>query len=125
MIVKMFFIAQAESTADSIVGAQTWGGGGYTALMLLLLLMLSLLVGVFIFFKKMGLPNIKKTGELELLETRPLGGRQFIVVGRYRGERFLLGICPGRIDFLCRLKSDDSEASTMMDEFSMESLDES
>lgn len=124
MDLNMFFIAQAEPTADSIAGAQTWGGGGYAMVMLLLLLLLALLVAVFVFFKKMGLPHMKKGGELELLETRPLGGRQFIVVGQYRGERFLLGVCPGKVDFLCRLKGDGLDAASLMDDFSAEDSDE-
>ena len=40
---------------------------------------------------------------LLILETRPLGGRQFLMVVAYREERFLLSVCPGRVEYLCAL----------------------
>jgi flagellar protein FliO/FliZ len=36
-------------------------------------------------------------------ETRPLGNRQYLVVASYEGRKFLLGVCPGRIDLLSPL----------------------
>ncbi|MFP4157397.1 MAG: hypothetical protein ACLFU4_07245 [Opitutales bacterium] len=55
----------------------------YGALMALLLLMIAMLGALFFVVKRVGLPRMNKSGHLELLETRPLGGRQFIVVGKY------------------------------------------
>jgi flagellar biogenesis protein FliO len=115
-LLSSLLIAKTE-TSDLVVGSHVWGGGGYAALMFLLLLMLGLLVAIYLFFKRIGLPNIKKAGELELLETRPLGGRQFIVVGKYGEERFLLGVCPGRIDFLCRLSGVPIDPKAQADTF--------
>jgi len=109
-------LAQAEAT-ETLVGSHAWDGGGYTGLLLLLLTMIGLLAGMVFFLKRFGLPKMKGGGKLELLETRPLGGRQFIVVGKYDKERFLLGVCPGRIDFLCRLEDADIDAQTLMKEF--------
>lgn len=43
---------------------------------------------------------------LAIEETRPLGNKQFLAVAAYGERRILLGVCNGRIDFLCRL--DDS-----------------
>lgn len=40
---------------------------------------------------------------LAIDETRSLGNRQFLVVASYEGKRFLLGVCPGRIDLLSPL----------------------
>ena len=40
---------------------------------------------------------------LRVDETRPLGNRQFLVVASYEGKKFLLGVCPGRIDLLAPL----------------------
>jgi len=45
---------------------------------------------------------------LAIDETRPLGNRQFLVVASYEGQKFLLGVCPGRIDFLSPLNRDGS-----------------
>ena len=36
-------------------------------------------------------------------ETRPLGNRQYLVVASYDGKKFLLGVCPGRIELLSPL----------------------
>jgi flagellar protein FliO/FliZ len=40
---------------------------------------------------------------LAIDETRSLGNRQFLVVASYEGKKFLLGVCPGRIDLLSPL----------------------
>lgn len=40
---------------------------------------------------------------LAIDETRSLGNRQFLVVASYEGKKFLLGVCPGRIDMLTPL----------------------
>ena len=46
---------------------------------------------------------------LAIEETRPLGNKQFIAVAAYGERKLLLSVCPGRIDFLCRL--DDGPAT--------------
>lgn len=111
-----WILAQADAS-DKAIGSQVWDGGGYVGLMLLLIMMVGLLGGFFFFLKRVGLPKMKGAGKLELLETRPLGGRQFIVVGKYGEERFLLGVCPGRIDFLCRLNHPEADAESLFNEF--------
>lgn len=50
--------------------------------------------------------------KLQIEETRSLGHRQYLVVAEYQGRRILLGVCPGRIDYLCGLESDHSTAMT-------------
>ena len=40
---------------------------------------------------------------LTIAETRSLGNRQFLVVAAYENKKFLLGVCPGRIDLLAPL----------------------
>lgn len=47
--------------------------------------------------------------KLAVTETRPLGNRQYLVVADYDGRKFLLGVCPGRIDLLSPLGSDDDK----------------
>jgi flagellar protein FliO/FliZ len=36
-------------------------------------------------------------------ETKSLGSRQYLVVASYEGKKFMLGVCPGRIDLLTPL----------------------
>jgi flagellar protein FliO/FliZ len=40
---------------------------------------------------------------LAIDETRSLGNRQYLVVASYEDKKFLLGVCPGRIDLLSSL----------------------
>ena len=51
--------------------------------------------------------------KLAIAETRSLGNRQYLVVADYDGRKFLLGVCPGRIEMLTPLGEgdDDLEAS--------------
>lgn len=54
-----------------------------------------------------------KGQKLAIAETRSLGNRQYLVVADYDGRKFLLGVCPGRIEMLTPLGAgdDDLEAS--------------
>lgn len=47
----------------------------------------------------------KENPQLAIAETRSLGNRQYLVVASYEGKKFLLGVCPGRIDLLAPLDS--------------------
>jgi len=42
--------------------------------------------------------------KLSIAESRPLGNRQHLVVADYAGRKFLLGVCPGRIEMLTALE---------------------
>ncbi len=44
-----------------------------------------------------------EVGRLAVTETKSLGNRQFLVVASYDGKKFLLGVCPGRIELLSPL----------------------
>jgi flagellar protein FliO/FliZ len=45
----------------------------------------------------------REARKLTVAETRSLGNRQYLVVADYDGRKFLLGVCPGRIDLLSSL----------------------
>ena len=45
-------------------------------------------------------------GKLAVAETRSLGNRQYLVVASYGKQRFLLGVCVGRISLLAPLGED-------------------
>lgn len=49
----------------------------------------------------------KEGGKLQILETRMLGHKQFLMVVDYDGEKVLLGVGPGMISNLCRLGVQD------------------
>ena len=72
------------------------------------------LAGAAMYFMKFGLPLAKKGAaldrKLQILETRPLGNRQYLLVVGYEDSRMLLGVTPGKIDYLCPL--DSSSAPT-------------
>ena len=45
----------------------------------------------------------REARRLAVEETRPLGNRQYLVVASYDGKKFLLGVCPGRIELVAAL----------------------
>lgn len=47
---------------------------------------------------------------LAITETKALGNRQYLVVASYQDKKFLLGVCPGRIDLLTPL-NDSADSS--------------
>lgn len=67
------------------------------------------LAGGAVYFLKFGLPLARKGAaaerRLNILETRPLGNRQYLLVVAYDDTRMLLGVTPGKIDYLCPLDS--------------------
>ncbi len=57
-------------------------------------------------------PMSRGTRALAIDETRSLGNRQFLVVASYEGKKFLLGVCPGRIDLLSPLDGTPAKERT-------------
>lgn len=50
-----------------------------------------------------------QVSRLNIVESRSLGSRQYLVVADYDGRKFLLGVCPGSIEMLTPL--DGGEAA--------------
>ena len=51
-----------------------------------------------------GLNQVNRVArKLAVEETRSLGNRQYLVVASYQDKKFLIGVCPGRIDLLSAL----------------------
>ena len=48
-------------------------------------------------------PVARGDHRLSVTETRSLGNRQYLVVAAYGEQKFLLGVCPGRIELLAPL----------------------
>ena len=77
--------------------------------------LLAALAGGAIYLIKFGIPlhrnRSKEERKLQVLEMRPLGNRQFLLVVGYDDTRMLLGVTPGKIDYLCPLDSVSSSAA--------------
>lgn len=87
-------------------------GGSSFQISLYLGLMLAVIGGGF-FLLRNGVaifqPKLKGERKLNISETRMLGNRQFLVVAQYEERKVLLGVCPGRIDYLCTLAGGEPE----------------
>ena len=56
-----------------------------------------------------GVPAGRDQRSLAVEETRSLGNRQYLVVASYEGKKFLLGVCPGKINLLSALPQDEDD----------------
>ena len=88
------------------------GNSGTLQLTIYLMLLLALFAGgAFLLRNGFTLfqPKMKGERKLEITETRMLGNRQFLVVAAYEDRKILIGVCPGRIDYLCTLAGGEPE----------------
>jgi len=85
---------------------------GSVQLALYLLLLIALLGGGF-YVMRNGFsflqPKPKGPRKLDISETKMLGNRQFLIVAEYENRKMLIGVCPGRIDYLCTLSGAEPE----------------
>lgn len=79
------------------------GSGSFHSLSLSLGLALAGAGGWMVWRNRQGKPIGRELRALLIDETRSLGSRQYLVVASYEGKKFLLGVCPGRIDLLSPL----------------------
>jgi flagellar protein FliO/FliZ len=77
--------------------------GGYTTLLFVALLMAGA-AGWLLWRGRTGPGAAAAVRKLSIAETKSLGNRQFLVVASYDDKKFLLGVCPGRIDLLTQLE---------------------
>lgn len=78
-------------------------GEGMGSMSLYLGLALAAVGGWLVWRNRQGTPAGRDLRALAIDETRPLGNRQFLVVASYQNRKFLLGVCPGRIEMLAPL----------------------
>ena len=85
-------------------------GSGIQLLGYILLVLILAVASVTVLFKGGFLGVLtgasKAEKKLQIEESRSLGHRQYLVVASYEGRRFLLGVCPGSIEYLSGLDSD-------------------
>ncbi len=79
---------------------------------------LAVVIGVLLLFyaaSRKGLSVLpqKKNGLIQVLETRPLGGRKFLCVVKVRGEEMLLGMSNDRIEYLSKVPAADKFSETL------------
>jgi flagellar biogenesis protein FliO len=98
--------AEKKTIAPAAPGMDEFGR------LLVYITLLAALAGAAIYLIKFGLPlhrnRSKEERKLQVHEMRPLGNRQFLVVVGYEDTRMLLGVTPGKIDYLCPLDSPSS-----------------
>ncbi len=67
--------------------------------------------GAWLLFQKRSGSLLANRGvrKLQIEETRPLGNRQHLIVADYAGQKFLIGVTPGQIQFLTHLDPTEQE----------------
>jgi flagellar protein FliO/FliZ len=78
-------------------------GGSLNSLSLIFGVALAAAGGWMVWRNRRGAPVGRDLRALSVDETRALGNRQYLVVASYEGRKFLLGVCPGRIEMLSPL----------------------
>ena len=78
-------------------------GGSVNSITLVIGLALAGVGGWLVWRNRRGAPIGRETRSLVIDETRSLGNRQYLVVASYADKKFLIGVCPGRIDLLSPL----------------------
>lgn len=90
-------------SGSSVTAPAATAGGTLHSMSLFLGLALAGAGGWMVWRNRRGQPVGRDMRALAIDETRSLGNRQFLVVASYEGKKFLLGVCPGRIDLLSPL----------------------
>ena len=87
--------------------APAGGVGGTASTMTLVLAFMLAAAGAWMVWRNRNAPKNRESKNLTVEETKSLGNRQYLVVASYEGKKFLLGVCPGRIDMLAPLNERD------------------
>ncbi len=94
-------------SAAAAVGTGADSGHGYSAVLIAALLMAG--AGGWLFWRGRTAPGgVAALRKLAIAETKSLGNRQYLVVATYEDKKYLLGVCPGRIDLLTPLDRGES-----------------
>lgn len=105
---KVIFPAGNATSSTSAAAAP--GSGSLGNVTLIVGLALAAVGGWFVWRGRLSAPIGRDQRLLSLSETRSLGNRQYLVVATYENKKFLLGVCPGRIDLLAPLHEEASSA---------------
>jgi len=104
---EVIYPRSAEGRAEAKAGRSS----GFTGILGVALLLAA--AGGWLFWRGRATPggtvNVRK---LAIAETKSLGNRQYLVVAAYEDKKFLLSVCPGRIELLTPLDSASTPAKT-------------
>lgn len=104
---KVIYPGGASASSTSIAAPAAPSLGNMT---LVLGVALAAVGAWFVWRGRRSAPLGRDTNRLSVGETRSLGNRQFLVVATYEDKKFLLGVCPGRIDLLAPLHDEKPRA---------------
>ena len=104
---KVIYPGGAASSPSSIAAPAAPSLGNMT---LVLGVALAAVGAWFVWRGRRSAPLGRDNNHLTVGETRSLGNRQFLVVATYEDKKFLLGVCPGRIDMLAPLHDEKPRA---------------
>jgi flagellar protein FliO/FliZ len=91
-----------RTTSDARAETNDSRGLGYTGVLVTALVLAA--AGGWLFWRGRSGPGAGGAArKLNLAETKSLGNRQYLVVATYEDRKFLLGVCPGRIELLTAL----------------------
>jgi flagellar protein FliO/FliZ len=93
---------RSAALADAPVSSPS---GGFNSGLLVLALGAAAAGGWLLWRQRRGTSGLagREARKLAIAESRSLGNRQYLVVADYEGKKFLIGVCPGRIDLLSPL----------------------
>jgi len=112
VIPLIFLIAQPAFAAETVAAPSFLGSS------LKMAAGLAFVIGILLLLyaasrKGFGVLPQKKGGLIQILETRPLGGRKFLCVVKIRDEELLLGMSNDRIECLSKLSPKENFAETL------------
>lgn len=107
----------ASSGSLMFSGSSPVSAGSFIQMFGYVVAILMIVGAVVVFFMRSGgfiglRMGTKAARKLHLQETWMLGHKQFLAVIEYEGRKMLLGVCPGRIDYLCPLEGNEDGVGT-------------
>lgn len=105
-----------KDARESIEAREPAGGGVTTVVLFLSMLGAGALLFRYYQTKANGGHARLDGGHLKILESKALGGKQYLVVAECDGKRMLLGISPGMMRHLCFLNEDAPKETVHEDE---------
>ena len=121
---------EAEGAADSpysdLVSESSSSVGMVVTILGYLIILGGMAVAAWFLFKRgvIRKPFANSEGKLKVAESRMLGNRQYIMVVEYEDNKILLGVGPGKIDYLTSLNGYRNEFPNLEAQVEKRSLEE-
>jgi flagellar protein FliO/FliZ len=103
-------IIYPKNSPERPAGAPVEKSASVTSMLSMLAALALAAGGVWVLFQRRQAGPLSARGQrkLQIEETRPLGGRQYLIVANYDGKKYLLGVTPGRINLLTPLDAESA-----------------